>query len=531
VSLKNSGNSNPHQFREVHIVGAGLAGSECALQLASFLGPSGFKIVLHEMRGSGNHNTPAHSTSDFAELVCSNSFGSLAKHAAPGLLKWEAERLNSQVLHAALDARVPAGQALGMDRDVFAQIVTKKIENHPHIEVRRELVASLQAVPRPTIVATGPLTHASLAQSMKEHFSKVSGDPQEFLYFYDAIAPIISTDSINATIAWKADRWDKGTKDYWNCPMTKKEYHFFIEALRDARKIESKEFEKDFEKTPYFESCMPIEALLERGPMTLRFGPMSPKGLRDPRTGNTPFAVVQLRQDNREGTAYNMVGFQTKMAYGDQKKVFRLIPGLEEAEFLKLGSIHRNLYLNTPKLLNRDLSSKADPWLFFAGQITGVEGYFESTCMGLLVARLLSAKLQGLYSLKAEDLDEALDSNGQQLLPPRQTALGSLHAAITDETKIAHFQPTNINFGHMPDPVRPVEEAHQQPRKFDKRAKRDEQVQIAKSIFHNWLRLPNPAEPSRVELAAQALVGLENSIAHQNSKAMNVTGDSAQTTA
>lgn len=512
MSLKNSGNSNPHNFHEIHVVGAGLAGSECALQLADLLGPLGFKIVLHEMRGTGTHNTPAHRTSDFAELVCSNSFGSLAKHAAPGLLKWEAERLKSHILDAALEARVPAGQALGMDRDVFARIMTDKVSRHPSIEIRRELVSSLDDVPRPTVIATGPLTHESLARSMQEHFSKITGEKQDFLYFYDAIAPIIAADSINDKIAWKADRWDKGTKDYWNCPMTKKEYHFFIEALRDARKVESKEFEKDFDKTPYFESCMPIEALLERGPMTLRFGPMSPKGLRDPRTGNTPFAVVQLRQDNREGTAYNMVGFQTKMAYGDQKKVFRLIPGLEEAEFLKLGSIHRNLYVNTPKLLNRDLSSKADPWLFFAGQITGVEGYFESTCMGLLVARLLSAKIQGLYSPDAHDLNEAVNHDGEQLLPPRETALGSLHAAITDETKIAHFQPTNINFGHMPDPYRFSEEAGvQQHARIDKRAKREEQIQTAKSRFLEWLNLPLETAPSRVELAAQALVELENS--------------------
>ena len=524
--MKNSGNSNSQAFKAVHVVGAGLAGSECALQLANLLGPLGIKIVLHEMRGSGNSNstspltTPAHRTSDFAELVCSNSFGSLAAHAAPGLLKWEAERLGSQILDAALEARVPAGQALGMDRDVFAQLMTKKVESHPHIEIRRELIATLDDVPRPTVIATGPLTHESLAKSMQEHFSKItgqesgldSGQKTDFLYFYDAIAPIIAADSINDKIAWKADRWDKGTKDYWNCPMSKKEYHFFIEALRDARKVESKEFEKDFEKTPYFESCMPIEALLERGPMTLRFGPMSPKGLRDPRTGNTPFAVVQLRQDNREGTAYNMVGFQTKMAYGDQKKVFRLIPGLEEAEFLKLGSIHRNLYVNTPKLLNRDLSSKADPWLFFAGQITGVEGYFESTCMGLLVARLLAAKIEGLYSPDASDLDQAVNREGETLLPPRETALGSLHAAITDETKISHFQPTNINFGHMPDPHHFSEAAGvAQHVRFDKRAKREEQISTAKARFTAWLGLPASETPSRVELAAQALVDLEKS--------------------
>ncbi|MBN8539948.1 MAG: methylenetetrahydrofolate--tRNA-(uracil(54)-C(5))-methyltransferase (FADH(2)-oxidizing) TrmFO [Deltaproteobacteria bacterium] len=509
---------NLNNFSEIHVVGAGLAGSECALQLAKLLGPNGFKIVLHEMRGSGSNGvmvtTPAHRTEDCAELVCSNSFGSLASHAAPGLLKWEAEHLGSEILSSAIEARVPAGQALGMDREVFARLVTEKIKQNPYIEIRRELITSLDQVPRPTVIATGPLTHESLAQSMQSHFELIRSTDgnakREFLYFYDAIAPIIAADSINAKVAWKADRWDKGTKDYWNCPLTKKEYHFFIDAVRDAKKIEAKDFEKDFDKTPYFESCMPIEAILERGPKTLRFGPMSPKGLIDPRTGNTPYAVVQLRQDNREGTAYNMVGFQTKMAYGDQKKVFRLIPGLEEAEFLKLGSIHRNLYLNTPRLLNRDLSSKADPWLFFAGQITGVEGYFESTCMGLLVARFLSAKIEGLYSLDACDLGVSVNSDGENLLPPRTTALGSLHAAITDETKISHFQPTNINFGHMPDPHAFSAEAgvlgHA---RIDKRAKRLEQIRVAKASFVSWVGETAPfrsaSAGSKVERAAHEL--------------------------
>ncbi len=506
-----------NNLREIHVVGAGLAGSECALQLAKILGPRHFKIVLHEMRGSGI-STPAHRTEDFAELVCSNSFGSLASHSAPGLLKWEAEHLGSEILSSALEARVPAGQALGMDREVFARLVTEKVNHNPHIEVRRSLITSLEQVPRPAVIATGPLTHDSLARSMQNHFEKIRGSSEnskrEFLYFYDAIAPIIAADSINSKIAWKADRWDKGTKDYWNCPLSKKEYHSFIDAVRSAKKIESKEFEKDFEKTPYFESCMPIEAILERGPMTLRFGPMSPKGLIDPRTGSLPYAVVQLRQDNREGTAYNMVGFQTKMAYGDQKTVFRLIPGLEEAEFLKLGSIHRNLYINTPRLLNRDLSSKADPWLFFAGQITGVEGYFESTCMGLLVARLLAAKVEGLYSLDADDLDASVNSEGENLLPPRTTALGSLHAAITDETKISYFQPTNINFGHMPDPQQfSIEAGVALHARIDKRAKREEQIRAAKKSFTDWVGQTAPFnmahDGSLVEKAAKELAALQ----------------------
>lgn len=441
--------------RTIHIVGAGLAGSECALQLAQM----GHDVVLIEMRGA--QMTPAHRTDRYAELVCSNSFGSVADTSAPGLLKWEAEQLNSFVLKAALETRVPAGQALSMDRELFAQTVTEEVTHHPRIRRETRVIRSLDEVPRPCVIATGPLTHDDLARSMQEHFG---GD---FLYFFDAIAPIIATDSINMEIAWRADRWDKGTKDYINCPLSKREYYFFVEEMKAARKTEAKDFEKN---TPYFESCMPIEAMLERGDLTPRFGPMSAKGLRDPRTGNTPFAVVQLRQDNKEGTAYNMVGFQTKMAYNEQKRVFRLIPGLENAEFLKLGSIHRNLYINSPKCLAPDLSSKRDPWLFFAGQITGVEGYFESTCMGLMVARFLDAKLQGRDSLAA--------------IPPRETAIGSLLSALSDETKIDHFQPTNINFGHLP----PAPEVGVSGKRIDKQEKRKMQIASARAAMGSWLR-------------------------------------------
>ncbi len=444
----------------IHVVGAGLAGSECALQLADL----GHSVVLYEMREQVL--TPAHKTKNFAELVCSNSFGSVNEIAAPGQLKWEAEQMGSKVLETAFTARVPAGQALSMDREYFSQLVTEQVRQHPNIRVESKVVKSLQDIPRPAVIATGPLTHDLLAQSMQAHF----GD--EFLYFFDAIAPIIDADSINTKIAWKADRWDKGTKDYYNCPMTKKEYLFFIEAVQNARKTEAKDFEKN---TPYFESCMPIEALVERGPLTLRFGPMSAKGLWDPRTGNAPFAVVQLRQDNREATAYNMVGFQTKMAYGDQKEVFRLIPGLEEAEFLKLGSIHRNLYINSPKRLNADLSSKKDPLLFFAGQITGVEGYFESVCIGLLVARFLDQKLR------------------QSILtpPPRASAFGSLLNAITDETRAEHFQPTNINFGLLP----PIES------RMDKGVKRALQIKNARTAFLDWLPLMGRQVKTQTQVA------------------------------
>jgi len=413
--MKSDTNNN-----RVTIVGGGLAGSECALQLAN----NGVPVLFYEMRGTVM--TPAHQTSNFAEIVCSNSFGSLSEFSAPGQLKWEAKKLNSFILKAAEQAQVPAGQALGIDREIFSNTITNWIQSHPLIEVRREVINSLASIQRPCVIATGPLTHDLLAQSLQNHFG---GD---FLYFFDAIAPIIDADSIDNTIAWKADRYDKGTPDYFNCPLNKDEYFAFIQAIKDARKIEP----KHFEQTPYFESCMPIETMVSRGDQTLRFGPMKPVGLTNPNTGRYPYAVVQLRQENKEGTAYNIVGFQTRMAYGDQKTVFKMIPGLQNAEFLKLGSIHRNLFINTPALLNRDLSSKKDPQVFFAGQITGVEGYFESTCIGLFVAKNLIANIKKQFWIH----------------PPRESAFGSLLEAITDETKIKHFQPTNINMSLFPRP-------------------------------------------------------------------------------
>ncbi len=427
----------------IHIVGAGLAGSECALQLASM----NYEVHLYEMRGK--KQTPAHKSSNFAELVCSNSFGSTMDYAAPGQLKWEAEKYNSFILKAAYEARVPAGMALGVDREVFSELVTKEVQNHPKITIHNKVVESLDQVPRPTVIATGPLTDESLAKSMQEHFGG------EFLYFFDAIAPILDADTINDKIAWKASRWDKGTADYYNCPLNKEQYYNLIEEIKAARVVEAKNFEQD---TPYFDACLPIEELVRRGDETPRFGPMSPKGLRNPITGENEYAIVQLRQDNRAATAFNMVGFQTKMAYGEQKRIFRMIPGLEEAEFLKLGSIHRNLYINSPKLLNSDLSSCKDPNLYFAGQITGVEGYFESTCTGFLVAHFLHQKMQDM-PMKA---------------PARETALGSLLFAITQEEK-ENFQPTNINFGLFP----PLETK----RKMKKADKKEAQIARAQKVF------------------------------------------------
>ncbi|MBX3039484.1 MAG: methylenetetrahydrofolate--tRNA-(uracil(54)-C(5))-methyltransferase (FADH(2)-oxidizing) TrmFO [Bdellovibrionaceae bacterium] len=442
------------QNSKISVVGAGLAGSECALQLAD----RGFSVVLYEMRQ--HVMTPAHKTGDFAELVCSNSFGSLGEASAPGQLKWEAEKLGSFILQEAKIAAVPAGQALGVDREKFAASITARIKAHPRIEIHHEPVLSLDQVPRPTVIATGPLTHESLAEDLRKHF----GD--EFLYFFDAIAPIIDADTINTEIAWKQDRYDKGTADYFNCPMSKDEYDTFIKEITDARKIEP----KHFETTEFFEGCMPIEVMVERGPETPRFGPMKPVGLKDPRTGREPHAVVQLRQDNKEATAYNIVGFQTRMAYGEQTRVFRMIPGLENAEFLKLGSIHRNLYVNSPKRLNRDLSSQNDPWLFFAGQITGVEGYFESTCIGILVARFLERRLKGLEF-------EA---------PPRASALGSLLEAITDPSRAERFQPTNINFGLFP-PLEGDDLLALKKQRHKKAVKKDLQLARARRVFEAWI--------------------------------------------
>lgn len=435
------------QKASISVVGAGLAGTECALQLAH----RGYEVHLYEMRGI--KSTEAHKTDQFAELVCSNSFGSMSPGSAPAQLKWEALKLNSYVLKAALLARLPAGQALGIDRELFAKTLTEWVHQNPNIKVHREEVTLLSQIPRPAVIATGPLTSSDLSADLQKHFGN------EFLYFFDAIAPIIDADSINTEIAWKADRYDKGTPDYWNCPLDKEQYNNLIKEIQQARKIEP----KHFETTSFFEGCMPIEVMVDRGPQTLRFGPMKPVGLKNPKTQRDAWAVVQLRQDNKEGTAYNMVGFQTRMAYGEQTRVFRMIPGLENAEFLKLGSIHRNLYINSPTQLNKDLSSKHDPLLFFAGQITGVEGYFESTCMGLLVALNIVQKLQ----------DKALQ------LPPRPTAFGSLLEAITDPTRAKNFQPTNINFGLLPPCNEPIK---------DKKLKKEKQIDLAKHEFLTWLK-------------------------------------------
>ncbi len=442
----------------VNVVGAGLAGSECAHQLAEH----GIKVRLYEMRKI--KLTPAHKSKDFGELVCSNSFGSQTEYSAPGQLKWEAEKLNSIILKLAHKYAVPAGMSLSVDREKFAYELTEIMQSHPNIECIDQVVEDINDLEGLTVIATGPLTDSKLAQSLQNHFDLNS------LYFFDAIAPIIDADTINMDICWKADRWGDGTEgDYINCPMDRDEYIKLIEEIKLARKVEPKDFEKD---TPFFENCMPIEEIINRGDNTLRFGPLSYKGLRNPRTGQGCYAVVQLRQDNKEATAYNMVGFQTKMAYGEQKRVFSMIPGLENADFVKLGSIHRNMYINSPRLLNADLSSKTNPNLYFAGQITGVEGYFDSTSIGMLVAKFIYQKLT----------DQPFTP------PPRTSALGSLYNFLREEKE--NYQPMNINFSLFP---KLTDEDLQKMtmkkiKKSDlKRLRKDTQLMIAKKDFLSWI--------------------------------------------
>ncbi len=404
----------------VHIIGGGLAGSEAAWQIAK----AGLRVRLSEMRGSGDM-TPAHETDRLAEMVCSNSFRSDdAENNAVGLLHQEMRVLDSLIMSAADKHRVPAGSALAVDREGFAAEVTARIAAHPNIEVVRERVDALPASGA-TIVATGPLTSPGLADAI----AKVTGS--DALAFFDAIAPIIHRESIDMSVCWMAARWDKGGKDYINCPMTKEQYEAFVAALNDGEKTEFKDWEKD---TPYFEGCMPIEVMASRGVETLRYGPMKGVGLDDPRTGRWPHAVVQLRQDNALGTLWNMVGFQTKLKHGEQVRIFRTIPGLENAEFARLGGIHRNCFIRSPELLDGQLRLKSVPHVRFAGQITGCEGYVESAAIGLLAARFAVAEAQG----------RALPA------PPAETALGALLGHITGGADAETYQPMNVNFGLMP---------------------------------------------------------------------------------
>ncbi len=401
---------------QVTVVGAGLAGSEAAYQLAR----RGIRVRLVEMRPV--RMTEAHRTAGFAELVCSNSLRNDSMETAVGVLKEEMRRLGSIVIDSADRARVPAGSALAVDRDDFSRMITDTLERHPLVEIFR---AEAPEIPdRLTILATGPLTSPVLGEAL----NRLIG-PRN-LYFYDAIAPIVAAESIDMNIAFKASRYGKGGDDYINCPMTGSEYEAFVTELLAAEKVEL----HPFEKPVYFEGCMPIEEMARRGPMTLAFGPMRPVGLSEPQSGRRPFAVVQLRQDDAGGRLYNMVGFQTKMTYSAQRRVLRMIPGMAKAEFVRLGSIHRNTFIDSPRLLRPTLQLKVRDDLFLAGQMVGVEGYVESAAAGLLAG------------INAANIVESRDL----LVPPPETALGSLIAYITDPAR-RDFQPMNANYGLIPD--------------------------------------------------------------------------------
>jgi methylenetetrahydrofolate--tRNA-(uracil-5-)-methyltransferase len=432
----------------IHIVGGGLAGSEAAWQLAQ----RGHDVVLHEMRGV--RGTPAHKTDKLAELVCSNTFKSTETSNAHGLLKAEMRLLGSVVLTAADEARVPGGSALTVDRDVFSAGVHDRVTSHPRITVVREEVVEL---PSPGIIATGPLTSDALANAIRERLGVSS------LAFYDAIAPIVARESIDDGIVFRASRYGKETMEgagddgaYLNCPFTREQYESFIDALTAADQHHGHEFDE----VPYFDGCMPAEEMAKRGRETLRFGPMKPVGLRDPRTGYDAHAIIQLRQEDRAGRMWNIVGFQTRLRIPEQQRVFRLIPGLENADFLRYGSIHRNSYVNSPASLTPYLSLRNDPAVLFAGQLTGVEGYTESTATGLLAGINLSRILAG----------------GEPVLPPTTTMLGALYRYLR-EADPAHFQPMNANFGLVDDLPARIK---------DKRAKREKIAERALADMAAW---------------------------------------------
>jgi methylenetetrahydrofolate--tRNA-(uracil-5-)-methyltransferase len=449
----------------IHVVGGGLAGSEAAFQLAE----RGHDVVLHEMRPV--RGTPAHQTDRLAELVCSNTFKSTEVTNAHGLLKAEMRALGCLVLEAADAARVPAGSALAVDREVFSAFVHDRVHAHPRITVERGEISTL---PTPGIVATGPLTSDALAGAIRERLG-VTG-----LAFYDAIAPIVSAESIDHAFAFRQARWDKetmagGAADggaYLNCPMSREEYDAFIDALIAADQFTA----HAFDDVPYFEGCMPVEEMARRGRETLRHGPMKPVGLRDPRTGTRPWAVVQLRREDAAGRMWNLVGFQTRMRIGEQQKVIRMIPGLAEAEFLRFGSIHRNSYLNAPATLAPHLALRDAPTTLFAGQLTGVEGYTESTATGLLAAVNLDRLLRGEAAV----------------LPPTTTMLGALYRYLR-EADPAHFQPMNANFGL-------IDELSDPPR--DKVVKRERYAARALTDLQTWaeahrvpFRVPEAVRP------------------------------------
>ncbi|HEY0307219.1 MAG TPA: methylenetetrahydrofolate--tRNA-(uracil(54)-C(5))-methyltransferase (FADH(2)-oxidizing) TrmFO [Acidobacteriaceae bacterium] len=434
----------------VRVIGGGLAGPEAALQAARL----GCDVDLYEMRPQ--RSTEAHQTSDFAELVCSNSLKSESENTAPWVLKQEMRRAGSRLLQAADASAVPAGHALAVDRVVFSRLVAEQIAAEPRITVHREEVTRLDETAEGiTILASGPLTSSPLAAEIQ----RLTG--AEHLAFYDSISPIVETGSINMDRVYYAARWDKGTADYINCPFNREEYDTFLDALIAAENVE----EKDWEKVKYFEGCLPIEETARRGRDTLRFGPMKPVGLRDPRTGQTPYAVVQLRCENLRADSYNLVGFQNHLKFGEQARVLRLIPGLENAVFLRYGQIHRNTYINAPTLLTETLQLKAHPNILVAGQLSGVEGYTESIASGLLAGRYAAALAQGRVPVAA----------------PRECALGSLTHYIT-HTEAKTFQPANMTFDLLP----PMDvETRKKTR--DKKERHRIQCERALAAFDAWL--------------------------------------------
>jgi methylenetetrahydrofolate--tRNA-(uracil-5-)-methyltransferase len=436
-------------MHEITVIGGGFAGVEAAWQAALL----GVRVNLYEMRPVSQ--TPAHRTDKLAEIVCSNSLKSDEPGSAPYLLKEELRRGDSLVMEAAAATRVPAGAALAVDRHSFAEMITRRIEAEPLIRVIREEVKSVPETDI-TIIATGPLS----SETLTTEIMRLTGSDQ--LYFYDAIAPIVAADSINLDIAFRAARYDKGGDDYLNCPMDEEQYAAFYGALIDAKSVPLQRFEE----TRWFEACLPIEELARRGVDTLRFGPMKPVGLRHPRTGREPYAAVQLRQENLMADAYSLVGFQNHLRYGEQARVLRLIPGLESAEFLQFGQIHRNTYICSPRVLAPTMQMRQRPNVFFAGQITGVEGYVESVAMGWL-AGVNAARL----ALSAPLLEA-----------PAKSAIGSL-ARYVSQTETKNFQPVNITFALLP----PLEEPEQR-RLRKKREKRQRQVELALKEWEDWLQ-------------------------------------------
>lgn len=436
----------------IHILGGGLAGSEAAFQVAK----AGLTATLYEMRPQVS--TPAHKTAQFGELVCSNSLKSESLNTAPWLLKEELRRCGSQLLQAAEAARVPGGQALTVDREVFSAAITSSLETNPQITIRREEVTSLPQEGI-VIVATGPLTSDAFAAEI----SRITGSSR--LFFYDSISPIVDADSIDYSIAFRASRYGKSidsTDDYVNCPLDKPQYEAFVDALLEAQQ-HTPHIPDD---VPYFEACLPIEELARRGRDTLRFGPMKPVGLTDPRTGRWPYAAVQLRQETVRASSYNLVGFQNYLKYGEQQRILRMIPGLEKAEFLRYGQIHRNTYINAPSLLTPALQLKPDPRIFFAGQISGVEGYVESIATGLLAGRHAASL-----------------ALGEEICPlPRQTALGSLCHYISHADP-DNYQPANITFDLLPK----LEEQLLKRFKHDKKARHAEVCRRALASLEEYL--------------------------------------------